>query len=604
MNLFKDVSIGKKLILLLLVLVVGYSIFGFLSFSTLNILRIHGNLYNQVVMSKDLIADVLPPPGYIIESYLDVLQMVDETDPVKMGNFYTELKRLQADYNERHQFWISEPLLEPGALRDAMLIGAYNPATQFYDIVFNKFIPALQSDNRSYARELAQGDLKNLYTTHRKSVDQVVLGSEEKYQKVEDLATMTVQRDTKILFTVAFIVIAIAVILSLAIRYSITGPIKYTINFLNNLGGDLTRRLAIKSKDEIGDMSVIFNQTFDSIDGLVKVIKDKSLLLQNISNNLTNHMTETSLATNNIMTKIKNMKGHIDVQGKNITESDSAMNVIMGTIEKLDGHIKDQANSVSVSSSAIQEMFVNIHSVVQTFIKNAENVTALTNASEAGKTSISAVSRDVEQIAKDSEGLIEINAMMENIASQTSLLSMNAAIEAAHAGEAGKGFAVVAGEIRKLAESSSQQAKNTTTMLKHIKTAIDTITSSTQEVLNRFAIIDRCVQTVSEQENHIRGAMEEQETGGKEILNSIGRLNELTGLVKNGSEEMSSEGNEIAKKSRQLETITCGIENEMNEMMNSADKIFSAINNVNDISKENQHVSNELSGEVSKFKVD
>jgi len=604
MNLFKDVTIGKKLIVLLLVLVVGYSIFGFLSFSTLNILRIHGNLYNQVIMSKDLIADVLPPPGYIIESYLDVLQVVDETDPAKIDYFFAELKRLQADYNERHQFWINEPLLEPGVLRDAMLIGAYNPATQFYDIVFNKFIPALQSGNRAYARELAQGDLKNLYTTHRKSVDQVVLGSEEKYQKVEDLATMTVQRDTKVLFTVAFIVIAIAIILSLAIRFSITSPIKYTINFLNNLGGDLTRRLDIKSKDEIGNMSGIFNQTFDSIDGLVKVIRDKSLLLQNISNNLTNHMSETSLATNNIMTKIQNAKGHIDVQGLNITESDQAMNVIMGTIGKLNGYIKDQAESVSVSSSAIQEMFVNIHSVVQTFIKNAENVTALTSASEAGKASINAVSRDVEQIAKDSEGLMEINAMMENIASQTSLLSMNAAIEAAHAGEAGKGFAVVAGEIRKLAESSSQQAKNTTNMLKHIKAAIDTITVSTQEVLNRFALIDQCVQTVSDQETHIRDAMEKQETGGKEILNSIEKLNELTGLVKKGSEEMFSEGTEITKKSRQLETITHGIENEMNEITNSADKILLAINDVNGISVDNQHVSNELSKEVSKFKVD
>jgi len=604
MNLIKDLSIGKKLIILLFVLIVGYSIFGLVSFSTLNILRIHGNLYNQIIMSKDLIADVLPPPGYIIESYLDVLQVIDETDSARMDYFFSELKRLEADYNDRHQFWINESLLEPGTLRDAMLKGAYDPATRFFDIVSKQFIPALQRGDREYAVKLAHGELKDLYTTHRKSVDQVVSGATDKYEKIEALANKTIQRDTKVLLTLAIAVIIIAIILSLAIRFSITSPIKYTIKFLNNLGGDLTRRLAIKSKDEIGNMAGIFNQTFDSIEGLVKVIRDKSLLLQNISNNLTNHMTETSNATNNITTKIQNMKGHIDVQSSNITESGKAMNVIMGTIEKLNGYIKDQVKSVSSSSSSIHQMFANIHSVVQTLLKNAENVTALTDASEAGKSSLIAVSRDVEQIAKDSEGLMEINAIMENIAAQTSLLSMNAAIEAAHAGEAGKGFAVVASEIRKLAESSSQQAKNTTNMLKHIKAAIDTITSSTQEVQNRFALIDTCVQTVSEQENHIRNAMEEQETGGKEILKSIEKLNELTGFVKNGSEEMSTEGNEIAKKSRQLETITQGIENEMNEMTNSADKIRLAINNVNDIGVENQHVSNELSKEVSKFKVD
>jgi methyl-accepting chemotaxis protein len=604
MNILKDISIGKKLMVLLVVLIVGYTIFGLVSFSTLNALRIQGNLYNQIIMSKDLIADVLPPPGYIIESYLDVLQMVDETDTAVMDNFFAELRRLQSDYNDRHRFWIDEPLLEPGALRDAMLKGAYDPATKFFDIVFGRFIPALQNGDRESARELVQGELKTLYTTHRKSVDQVVLGATEKYEKTEALASMTVQRDTKVLFTIAFIVIAVAVILSLAIRFSITGPITYTINFLNNLGGDLTRRLTIKSKDEIGNMAEIFNKTFDSIESLVKVIRNKSLLLQEISNNLTKHMTETSLATNNIITKIQHMNGNVDVQGSNITESGDAMGVILGTIEKLNGYIRDQVKSVSTSSAAIQEMFGNIHSVVQTLVKNAENVTALTNASEAGKNSLTAVSRDVEQIAKDSEGLMEINSIMENIASQTGLLSMNAAIEAAHAGEAGKGFAVVAGEIRKLAESSSQQAKNTTNMLKHIKSAIDTITVSTQEVLNRFDLIDSCVQTVSEQENHIRTAMEEQEHGGKEILDSIGKVNEITGLVKNGSEEMSTEGNEIAQKSSQLETITRGIESDMNEIANSADKILSAINNVNGISVENQQASNELLGEISKFNVD
>ncbi|MDR2783913.1 MAG: methyl-accepting chemotaxis protein [Treponema sp.] len=604
MKLFRNASIGKKLMVLLVVLIVGYTIFGLVSFSTLNILSIHGNLYNQIIMSKDLIADVLPPPGYIIESYLNVLQVVDETDPARMDYFFAELRRLETDYKERHRFWISEPLLEPGVLRDAMLTEAYDPAIRFYDIVFSQFISALQSGDREYARGLVQGELKTLYTIHRRSVDQVVLGATEKYEKTEALAGMAVQRDTRVLFTIAFVVIAVAVILSLAIRFSITRPIRYTINFLNNLRGDLTRRLAIKSKDEIGNMAGIFNQTFDSFDNLVKIIRDKSLLLQKISNNLTDYMTETSLATNKIMTNIQNTKERADVQNSNIAESVAAMNVIMGSIEKLNGYIKDQVKSVSTSSSAIEEMFGNIHSVVQTLARNAENVTALTDASEVGKASLTAVFRDVEQIAKDSEGLMEINAIMENIASQTNLLSMNAAIEAAHAGESGRGFAVVAGEIRKLAESSSQQAKNTTYMLKHIKAAIDTITISTQEVLNRFALIDHCVQTVVEQENHIRNAMEEQETGDKEILNSIGRLNELTGLVKSGSEEMSVEGKEIASKSRQLEMITREIKNDMNEMANSADKILSAINNVNEISMENQHVSNELSGEISKFKVD
>jgi len=156
-----------------------------------------------------------------------------------------------------------------------------------------------------------------------------------------------------------------------------------------------------------------------------------------------------------------------------------------------------------------------------------------------GHSSLSGVSKDIQEVARESESLMEINSVMQNIASQTNLLSMNAAIEAAHAGELGMGFAVVANEIRKLAESSATQSKTISSVLKKIKGAIDKITKSTEGVLGKFDAIEDGVKTVADQEHNILNAMEEQGHGSKQILQAIGSLNDLTQRVKDEARQMA-----------------------------------------------------------------
>jgi methyl-accepting chemotaxis protein len=193
---------------------------------------------------------------------------------------------------------------------------------------------------------------------------------------------------------------------------------------------------------------------------------------------------------------------------------------------------------------------------------------------------------------------------MENIASQTNLLSMNAAIEAAHAGEAGKGFAVVADEIRKLAESSSEQSKTIGTVLKKIAESIKKITLSTDNVLHRFEAIDSGVKTVSDQEENVRNAMEEQGEGSKQVLQSVSSLNDITRQVKSGSEEMLNGSQEVMKESNNLEKVTQEITGGMNEMASGADQINIAVNNVNGMTQKNRDAIDTLIKEVSRFKVD
>jgi methyl-accepting chemotaxis protein len=181
---------------------------------------------------------------------------------------------------------------------------------------------------------------------------------------------------------------------------------------------------------------------------------------------------------------------------------------------------------------------------------------------------------------------------------------MNAAIEAAHAGEAGKGFAVVADEIRKLAENSGEQSKIISAVLKKIKDSIDKITRSTDKVLNKFEAIENGVKIVSEQEESIRNAMDEQSAGSQQILAAIGQLNDTTQLVKSGSDEMLGGSQLVIEESRNLELLTAEISGGMNEMATGADLINAAVNRVNTISGDNRNEIALLADEIKKFKVE
>jgi methyl-accepting chemotaxis protein len=410
-------------------------------------------------------------------------------------------------------------------------------------------------------------------------------------------------------FTIVLAIVAVVVVsvIIFLVSTGITKPlvnIALTLKDISEGEGDLTRSINYNSRDEIGDLARYFNETLEKIKNLVVIIKRQSVALFDIGNELASNMTETAAAINQITANIRSVKGRVINQSASVTETNATMERITINIDKLNGHIERQTDSVSQSSSAIEEMLATIQSVTQTLVKNVDNVKDLTSASEVGRSGLHEVATDIQEIARESEGLLEINAVMENIASQTNLLSMNAAIEAAHAGEAGKGFAVVADEIRKLAENSGEQSRTISAVLKKIKDSIDKITRSTEEVLNKFEAIDSGVRTVSDQEENIRNAMEEQSVGSKQILEAIGRLNDITQMVKSGAEEMLEGSKEVILEGRNLEMATQEISNGMNEMSTGADQINAAVAEVNTISGKNKQNIDILVQEVAKFKVE
>jgi len=280
------------------------------------------------------------------------------------------------------------------------------------------------------------------------------------------------------------------------------------------------------------------------------------------------------------------------------------MEQITRGIDKLNQLIENQSANVTESSAAIEEMMASINNVTQTLVKNGENLKKLTLSSESGRNDLNKIAEDIQLVAKDSEGLLEVSKVIQNIASQTDLLAMNAAIEAAHAGDSGKGFAVVADEVRKLAESSGVQAKTVSTVLNRIKTSIETITRSTEFVLERFNTIESEIKTVNEQETNIRSAMEEQASGSKQVLEAISQLNDITQKVKSGSGEMFTGSQQVLKETLNLNSITQEITNGMNEMATGTEQVIVAVNKVNELTEENKTSIDELMNEVKKFKVE
>jgi methyl-accepting chemotaxis protein len=258
--------------------------------------------------------------------------------------------------------------------------------------------------------------------------------------------------------------------------------------------------------------------------------------------------------------------------------------------------------SVARSSAAIEEMTASIASVSATLAQNGDNVRRLQSAADKGHEALMQVSQDIQEVAKESEHLQEINLVIENIASQTNLLSMNAAIEAAHAGEVGKGFAVVADEIRKLAESSSEQAKTVADVLRKIKKALDGIGHSSEAMITHFDDINGSVRTVSEQEGRIIESMKEEDAGSREILETIGVLKEITERVKLSSQEMLLGSRQIINEGKNLDVMTSELTGGMNEIADSVEHINDAVVRANEISVENEQSIDDLVKEMSHFK--
>ena len=477
-SLIRRMPISRKLSLLGGLFVVGYVALGASAYLLVSRVKVNGPVYQSIIDGKTLVADVLPPPQSLLEPYLVVLEMVDETDLNTLRELAERSKQLRVEYEARHQYW--EKTLPEGEIKTKMLVDSYKPAMEFLNLVDIEFSPAMVHGDWESARKLADGPLKENFLAHRKIMDEVVKLATAQSTAGEVRAAQITQQQTGILVLLGVGMLVLVWALGRLLADAIVRPLRHAVEVLEDVAsGDLTKRLTTTSQDELGQMSDAVNRALEEMQSTMQAIGSDADTLGCASEELASVSHQLSADAD---------------------ETAAQATMVSASAEQVTKNVETVATATEEMGASIREIAKNAGEaarIAQRAVKAAETTSAT-----------------ISKLGESSTEIGNVSKVITSIAEQTNLLALNATIEAARAGEMGKGFAVVANEVKELAKETARATED-------ISKRIAAIQGDTDEAIRAIDAITAVIAEVNDISNTIASAVEEQSATTAEIGRNV-----------------------------------------------------------------------------------
>ena len=416
-------------------------------------------------------------------------------------------------------------------------------------------------------------------------------------------ATTKTQKVVVVVGVIVALLLTVFIILALNRVLSRLKKINKLIQELSSGDADLTVRLTVQKRDEIGELVYGVNMFLEKFHQIMSNIKQSEVELKDAGEVLAGEIENTTSTIAQMSGNIGLVNNQVSNQSSVVENSTTAISEISQNIEYLDSMIQGQASSVVQASAAVEEMIGNINSVDKSVIKMVEEFTVLELDTKNGIEQNSSVNGLIQKISEQSVSMGDANTTIQNIAEQTNLLDMNAAIEAAHAGDAGKGFSVVADEIRKLAETSAEQSNKIGEELSKIQNGISQVVTASSESEKSFQAVSERINLTSELITQIRGAMEEQQSGSQQILEALQAMNDSTSKVRDAGNEMTRGGDSIKGDVTELRSSMDNISTAVSDINEGTQYVNESTENLRNISSKLRAAIQKISDDVDLFKV-